>query len=113
MRLLLQTKIRRNEILNLVQVFIKFFLKPFSCDTVNSQRRRRRRRRRRNSTKYTWSTKEEQKTTVLQDLTRLFLWLQYYYNIYLIETKGQQGERLLPTHSFLQLKLAGRGSDNI
>ena len=31
----------------------------------------------------------------------------YYYNIYLIETKGQ----LLPSHPFLQPKLARRGNN--
>ena len=55
------------------------------------------------------STKEEQTATVLLDLTRL----HYYYNIYLIETKGQQSGRLLPTHPSLQPKLAGRGSDTM
>ena len=37
------------------------------------------------------STKEEQTATLLLDLTRLSVWLHYYYNIYLIETKGKQG----------------------
>ena len=37
------------------------------------------------------STKEEQTATVLLDLTRLSVWLQYYYDIYLID--GRRGER--------------------
>ena len=64
--------------------------------------RRRRRRRRRSRRKR--STKEKQTATVLLNLTRLFVWL-HYYHIYLIETKGQQSGRLLPTHSSLQPKL--------
>ena len=55
------------------------------------------------------STKEEQTSTVLLNLTRL----HYYYNIYLIETLGQQSGRLLNTHHSLQSKLAGRGSDTM
>ena len=35
---------------------------------------------------------KEQTATLLLDLTRLFVWL-HYYNIYLIETKGQQSGR--------------------
>ena len=35
----------------------------------------------------------------------------YYCSIYLIERKRQQSGRLLPTHSSLQPKLDGRGSD--
>ena len=46
-------------------------------------------------------TKKELTATVLLDLTRLCVWQHYYYNIYLIETKGQQSGRLLPTHSTL------------
>ena len=46
------------------------------------------------------STKEEQTLIVLLDLTRLSVWLHYYYNIYLIEKKGQP-------------KLTGRGSDTM
>ena len=34
-----------------------------------------------------------------------------YYNIYLIETKGQLSGRFIPTHPSLQPKLARRGSD--
>ena len=59
------------------------------------------------------STKEEQTVTVLLDLTRLSMLLHYYYNISLIETKGQQNERLLPTHPSLQPELARRRNDNI
>ena len=51
------------------------------------------------------NTKEEQTAIILLDPTRLS------YNIYLIETKIQKSERLLPTHPSLQPKLAGRGSD--
>ena len=43
------------------------------------------------------STKEYKGSTaaiVLLDLTRLSLWLHYYYSIYLIETKEQQSGRL-------------------
>ena len=35
------------------------------------------------------------------------MWLHYYYNIYLIKTKGQQSRRLLPTHPSLQPKRKG------
>ena len=56
------------------------------------------------------NTKEEQTATVLLDLTRLSMWLHYYYNIYLIEIKGQQSGRLLPTHPSLQLKLVRRSN---
>ena len=45
--------------------------------------------------------------------TRLSAWLHNYYDIYLIETKGQQRRRLLPTHPSLQPKLAGRRSDGM
>ena len=38
--------------------------------------------------KNTKCTKEEQTATALLDLTRLSVWLHYYYNIYLIKTKG-------------------------
>ena len=34
--------------------------------------------------------KEKQTSTVLLDLTRLSVWQYYYFNIYLIEAKGQQ-----------------------
>ena len=37
----------------------------------------------------------------------------YYYSIYMIDKKGQQRGRLLPTQPSLQPKLAGRGSDTI
>ena len=39
------------------------------------------------------NTKEEQTSAVLLDLTKLSEWLHYYYNIYLIDTKGQQSGR--------------------
>ena len=39
------------------------------------------------------STKKEQTATVLLDLTRLSVWLHYYYNIYLIEIKEQQSKK--------------------
>ena len=59
------------------------------------------------------NTKEEQTATVLLDLTKMSVWLHYYYNIYLTETKGHQSGRLLPIHPSLQPKLAGRGSDTM
>ena len=37
----------------------------------------------------------------------------YFYSINMLETKGQQSERLLPTHASLQPKLFGRGSDTM
>ena len=37
----------------------------------------------------------------------------YYYYINVLEIKGQQSERLLPTQPSLKPKLAGRGSDTI
>ena len=44
------------------------------------------------------STKENQTATVYWTLTRLSVWLHYYYDIYLIETKGQKSGKLLPIH---------------
>ena len=52
---------------------------------------------------------EEQTATVLLNLPRMCVWLHYYYNIYLIETKEQQSGRVLPSHPSLQPKLARRG----
>ena len=44
------------------------------------------------------NVKEEQTATTLLDITRLSMWLHCYYDIYLIEKKGQQSVRILPTH---------------
>ena len=55
------------------------------------------------------STKEEQTATVLLDLTRLSVWLHYYYNIYMIDKKDIKVQGFSPpTLPSLQLKLAGR-----
>ena len=57
-------------------------------------------------------TKEEQTAAVLLDLTRLYVWLHYYYNIYLIDKKTAQYKA--PPHPLsLQLKLTGRGNNTM
>ena len=52
------------------------------------------------------TTKAEQTTTVVLGLMRFSVLLHYYYDIYLLETKGQQGRRLLPTYVVHQPNLA-------
>ena len=112
----------------LARVSFFFSLPPPASDSVGDRLWRKRRRRRRSKTRTKrgrrWKTKrrkmknwrsikEEQPATVLLDLTRLFVWLHYYYCIYWIDTKGEQSGRLLPTHPSLQPKLAGRGSNTM
>ena len=66
-----------------------------------------------NSTKEYKRIQKKKTATVLLNLTKLSVWLHFYCNIYLIETRGQQSGRLLPTHPSLQPKMAGRGSYTI
>ena len=47
------------------------------------------------------STKEDQTATVLLDLTRLSVWLNYYYNIYLIEEEEEEDYKDAVCESFI------------
>ena len=57
--------------------------------------------------------KEKYKVVRKKNRQKQPYWITLYYNIYMLETKGHQGERLLSPHTSTQQNLAGGESDSM